>query len=317
MKIVVPEFMLSALEEETCELVQACDVVTVDQEGTPSGDPAGAEVVMLPWGLPDAALPPLLELPSLRWLHTVSAGVDHALGHDLEARGVTVTNARGVFDVPIAETVVTYILMMTKRMPKFMAQQREHRWRWHRLREAQDLTVGLVGLGHIGKEIAQRCAALGMRVLATRRHPERGAEGVAAVYAPDELDTLLDASDVVVLAVPLTEATRELIDAAALRRMQSGAWLVNIARGAVVDEDALLRALREGWIAGAALDVFTQEPLPEDSPFWDLPNVILTPHNAWSTPHLKEREAALFLENLRRYLRGEALKNVVDLERGY
>jgi phosphoglycerate dehydrogenase-like enzyme len=140
---------------------------------------------------------------------------------------------------------------------------------------------------------------------------------VAAVYAPDELDTLLDASDVVVLAVPLTEATRELIDAAALRRMQSGAWLVNIARGAVVDEDALLRALREGWIAGAALDVFTQEPLPEDSPFWDLPNVILTPHNAWSTPHLKEREAALFLENLRRYLRGEALKNVVDLERGY
>jgi phosphoglycerate dehydrogenase-like enzyme len=243
--------------------------------------------------------------------------VDHALGHDLEARGVTVTNARGVFDVPIAETVVTYILMMTKRMPKFMAQQREHRWRWHRLREAQDLTVGLVGLGHIGKEIAQRCAALGMRVLATRRHPERGAEGVAAVYAPDELDTLLDASDVVVLAVPLTEATRELIDAAALRRMQSGAWLVNIARGAVVDEDALLRALREGWIAGAALDVFTQEPLPEDSPFWDLPNVILTPHNAWSTPHLKEREAALFLENLRRYLRGEALKNVVDLERGY
>jgi len=156
-----------------------------------------------------------------------------------------------------------------------------------------------------------------MRVLATRRHIDRGSPFVDQLFTPDCLFELLVASDFVVIAVPLTPETHDLIDARALRQMRRDAWLINIARGAIVDQAALVDALAQGWIGGAALDVFEEEPLPATSPLWDLPNVLITPHNSWSTPHFKPREAELFLDNLERFLRGEALRNVVDLSRGY
>lgn len=323
MKIIIPEFVVSLLASPTCELVEgkaafeACDLVVIGGAGELAGDPAGAEVVMLPWGLDQEVVADLLGLPTVRWVQTVTAGIDHALRALPAGRKVTITNASGVFDVPIAEMVLAYILTMAKRVPEFLAQQRDKSWHLLRLREVAGMTVGIIGLGNIGAEIAERCQALGMTVIATRRSPERGGRGVDRVLGSDALDVLLAAADYVVVAAPLTDETRGLIDAAALAQMRPDAVLINIARGAIVDEDALVEALQAGRIGGAALDVFEEEPLPADSPLWDMPNVIITPHNSWSTPHLQAREAALFLDNLSRYIAGQPLRNVVDQERGY
>jgi phosphoglycerate dehydrogenase-like enzyme len=323
MKIIIPEFVVSLLASPTCELVEgkaafeACDLVVIDGNGELEGNPAGAEVVMLPWGLEQATVADLLSPPTVRWVQTVTAGIDHALRALPAGRDVTITNASGVFDVPIAEMVLTYILTMAKRVPEFLAQQRDKSWHLLRLREVAGMTVGLIGLGNIGVEIAERCQAMGMTVIATRRSPERGGRGVDRVLGPDALDVLLSSADYVVVAAPLTDETRGLINAAALAHMQPTAVLINIARGAIVDEGALVEALRAGHIGGAALDVFEEEPLPADSPLWEMPNVIITPHNSWSTPHLQAREAALFLDNLARYIAGQPLRNVVNQERGY
>jgi phosphoglycerate dehydrogenase-like enzyme len=294
-----------------------CDIATIDDAGRVDGDSTGAEVVMLPWGLPPDALERLLRAPNLSWVHTVTAGIDHVLRALPPDTSVVITNAQGVFDHPIAEMVIAYILVIAKRIRDFQAQQAARRWHLLRLREIADCTVGIVGLGSIGSEIARRCKALGMQVLATRRHPERGGPHVDRVVAPQDLPEILQVADFVVVAAPLTAETRGLIGREELSLMRSDAWLINIARGEIVDEPALIEALRAGKIGGAALDVFAQEPLPASSPLWGLPNVILTPHNSWSTPHLKQREAELFLENLARYLRGEPLHNVVDEARGY
>jgi phosphoglycerate dehydrogenase-like enzyme len=158
---------------------------------------------------------------------------------------------------------------------------------------------------------------MGMEVLGVRNHPKRGAEFADRTCGPDELDAVLERSHFVVLAVPLTPETRGLIGAHELQRMRPDAWLINVARGAIVDQAALISALEAGRIAGAALDVFEEEPLPQDSPLWEMDNVIITPHNAWSTPYLKQREAELFLDNLERYQAGEELRNVIDPSRGY
>ncbi len=317
MKIIVPAFIQPTLKEAACAPLETCDFVIIEEDGTLSDSPEGAEVLMLPWKLPETTRQRVLSLPSLTWVHSVSAGVEHALDEDLREMDVTLTNASGVFDLPIAETVLAYILMIAKRMPEFMAQQRAYTWKKHALREAADLTIGIVGSGSIGTEIARLCKALGMRVIATRRHPERSTPHVDEIFSADALDTLLSKADVAVIAVPLTSETKGMIGAHQLRQMPTQAWLINIARGAVVDESALIKALQTGEIAGAALDVFVEEPLPPESPLWEMENVILTPHNSWSTPHVKEREAALFLENLRRYLHGDTLRNVVDKELGY
>lgn len=317
MKIILPDFVLPSLKEEACELLESCDFVVIEDDGTLSGSPEGAEVLMLPWRLPDETRHQLFTLPTLAWIHSVSAGVEHALDDQLRSMDVTLTNASGIFDLPIAETVLAYILMIAKRMPKFAVQQRAHTWKKLKLREAADMTIGLVGSGSIGTEIARLCKALEMRVIATRRHPERDAPHVDEVLPASNLHALLARADVVVMAVPLTPETRGMLGADEFQQMLKEAWLINIARGTVVDEPALIEALQAGEIAGAALDVFVEEPLPPDSPLWDMENVIITPHNSWSTPHVQEREAALFLKNLRRYLRDEPLLNVVDKELGY
>jgi phosphoglycerate dehydrogenase-like enzyme len=323
MKIIVPEFVLALLSSPTCDLVhrkrveEMCDIVTIDASGNLSGDPDGAEVVMLPWLLPDEVVARLLRMPSVRWLQTVSSGTEYAQRVLSPEQEMLVTNASGVFDIPIAEMVLTYILMVTKQVPRFLEQQRSRRWHLVRLREVAGLTVAIVGLGSIGIEVARRCRAFGMRVLATRRHPSRGGEGVDVVYAAEQLSEMLQTADFVVISAPLTSETRGMIGRDELAQMRPDAWLINVARGPIVDQDALIAALASGTIGGAALDVFDVEPLPETSPLWDMPNVIITPHNSWSTPYLERRETELFLDNLVRYLRGELLRNVVDRSSGY
>jgi phosphoglycerate dehydrogenase-like enzyme len=258
--------------------------------------------------------------PRLRWMQLTSAGVDRLLDAPVVRSGqVTVTTATGIHAVPISEFVIGAVLAFAKGFPRAARSQIEHKWNPYLPEEVEGKTLGVLGMGAIGSRVVALARALGMRVLAMRRSVAARRKGETGVefLPPAELPYLLGESDYVVLAVPLTPETRGLIGEKELRAMRPSAVLVNIARGAVLDEDALVRALKEGWIAGAALDVFRQEPLPPESPLWDLPNVLLTPHVSGGTPRYMERAAGLFSQNLRRYLSGEPLRNVVHPERGY
>ncbi|MGQ9467788.1 MAG: D-2-hydroxyacid dehydrogenase [Anaerolineae bacterium] len=317
MKLLLPDHLVDRLREPVCRIAPDCEIIPLGPDGKVAGILEGADVLFLRWGLnPEATRHLLAHIPNLRWIHTISAGVDHLLFPELRDSDAILTNASGVFNIPIAETVMAYILAVVKRLPEFWAHQRERRWEKLPLRELRDLTVGIIGLGDIGTEVARLCRAFGMRVLGLRR---RSAPSDVAdeVLPPDRLQDLLARSDFVVIAVPLTAETRGMIGRAELAAMKPDAWLINISRGAIVDEEALIEALQAGRIGGACLDVFSQEPLPPESPLWDMPNVIITPHNSWSSPHIEEREIDLFLENLRRYVAGEPLLNVVDKQAGY
>lgn len=262
---------------------------------------------------------PLLELaPGLRWVQAMSAGVDHLLGIGLEERGVRLTCSR-IHSVQISEYVLTMLLALTKRLPDFLRAQSERRRLRIELDEVYEKTLGIVGLGVIGGRIAEIGKFLGMRVVACRRRADvtGGDKRVDRWFPADRLTEMLPECDYVVLAVPGTAGTRQLIGHPELSAMKPSAYLINIARGSVVDEPALVEALTEQRIAGAALDVFAREPLPDDSPLWDLPNVILTPHLAGLTARYNERAVDLFIENLRRFQSGDSLINEVDYAAGY
>jgi phosphoglycerate dehydrogenase-like enzyme len=251
------------------------------------------------------------------------------LSPSMQARPFVVTNARGVFSRPIAEYVMLMILAISRRLPELLELQAERTWQPLEGRELRDVTIGVVGLGSIGRAVAGLAAAFGCRVIATRRNPGRGSapagdeEGggleppVDRLLGPEGLPELLGEADFVVLAAPLTPETDNLIDAEALAAMRPDAWLINVARGRLVDEHELVRALREGRIGGAVLDTFRHEPQLPDSPFYDLPNVIVTPQTSWSSGRVLDRSVELFCDNLRRFAAGQPLRNVVDPVAGY
>ena len=281
--------------------------------------------------------------PNLKWVQLHSAGIDHVLGTPIMDSNVLITTTSGIHATPIAEYVMASILAHRWRVPHWTACQREGRWppgRWdlYARPELLQSTIGILGYGSIGREVARLAQAFGMRVLAFRRSPgdeanppvgdtptgyvaahvaDEGGMIPERVYGPDELHDMLPECDYVVIALPLTSETRHLIGAPELGAMKREAYLVNIARGAIVDEKALIQALQEGWIAGAGLDVFEQEPLPADSPLWRVENALISPHIAGFTPRYDERAARLFAENLARYTAGGPLLNLVDKERGY
>jgi phosphoglycerate dehydrogenase-like enzyme len=279
--------------------------------------------------------------PHLRWLQLHSAGINHILDHPIMksdvpvTRDVAITTVSGIHATPIAEYVFASVLAHRWQVPVWTHCQREARWpsgRWNLYArpELRDSTLGIVGYGSIGREVGRLGKAFGMRVLALRRSPGRSKEGYASrqsgdqegvipeeFFTPDKLHEMLSKCDYVVVALPLTHETEHLIGEAELKAMKPSAYLVNIARGAIVDEQALVRAVREGWIAGAGLDVFEREPLPDESPLWAMDNVLISPHVAGFTPRYDERATALFVENLGRYLSGEPLLNLVDKARGY
>ncbi len=278
--------------------------------------------------LPEAA-------PHLRWVQGHFAGVDQFLEHPL-LRAATLTTSSGIHAPAMAEYVMMMILAFAHHLPRMIEHQRRTEWpqqRWALFvpRELRDTTIGIVGYGSIGRETARLARAFGMRVLALKRQVDQviddgwrlpnvgdaAGEYVARLFAPDQLPLMLAECDYVLIAAPLTPETRGLIGPAELQSMKREAIIINVARGGVIDEAALIDALRTGLIGGAALDVFEQEPLPADSPLWHLPNVIISPHVSGFTPHYDERAMALFAENLRRYVAGEPLLNVVDVRRGY
>ncbi|HKW22969.1 MAG TPA: D-2-hydroxyacid dehydrogenase [Ktedonobacterales bacterium] len=264
--------------------------------------------------------------PNLKWIALPSAGADHAIRAGIvQPGGPVVTTASGIHAVPIGEFALSLMLMWVRHWPQIIDYQRAGTWpdsagreRLHG-RELDGATLGVVGLGSIGRHIARLGRAFGMRIIATRRSASAGAgdPDVDMMVPPDRLGDLLAAADFVVVSVPATEQTRHLIGADELRAMRHAAFLINISRGSAIDEAALIAALTDGVIGGAGLDVFETEPLPAESPLWQLPNVTISPHVAGNTDQYSRRFTDLFLENLARYRAREPLRNVVDLERGY
>jgi len=253
----------------------------------------------------------------LRWIQSVAAGLDAMLDAPLMERGLTITNASGVHAPQVAEAAWALTLALTRGMPTYFRHQQEHHWEWSTHFDLDGATVGIIGLGGIGRRYARVAAAFGMRVLAVDAHDPPRPDTVEAVWSLDRLVELLATADVVLISCPATKETHHLINAELLARMKPTAFLVNIARGDIVDEDALAESLRTGRIAGAGVDVCAAEPLSPESTLWDVPNLIITPHCAGISPNRRRRLIEFFCQNLRRYLDGQLLLNVVDPRIGY
>ncbi|PSQ20044.1 D-2-hydroxyacid dehydrogenase [Halobacteriales archaeon QS_8_69_26] len=247
------------------------------------------------------------------WIHSIQAGVDRFPFETLEERGVALTNSTGIHGESVGEMVVGYMIALARQFPQYVRNQRDHAWRrpaWDRPFTLDGESICVVGLGTLGRGIATRAAALGMSVTGVRRSGDP-VEGVETVHPPGDLLAAVRDARFVALAVPLTDETRDLVGARELAAMDDDAYLINVARGPVVDEDALVEALREGEIAGAALDVFETEPLPASSPLWDREDVVVTPHVAATVRSYYEDVADLVRENVRRVDDGEEIINRV------
>ena len=254
---------------------------------------------------------------ALRWVHAASAGVDRLLFDELVASDVVLTNSRGVFDEPMAEYVLGLVLAFAKDLPGTLRLQAQRRWQHRETERIAGARVLVVGTGPIGRAIARRLRAVGMHVAGAGRTARTGDPDLGTVHATDRLADALPEADYVVLAAPLTDATRGLIDAAALAAMKPTARLVNVGRGPLVVTDDLVDALAAQRIAGAALDVFSDEPLPETSPLWTMPQVIVSPHMSGDVRGWREELVALFADNLGRWREGRPLRNLVDKRQGY
>lgn len=260
----------------------------------------------------------------LRWIHSPAAAVHTLIIPEIVNSDIVITNAREVHGPVVAEHVFALIFALAKKIPDAVRLQQKREWgqqrMWDelpRVREVAGATLGLIGLGAIGRALVRSAKALGMRVIAAREHPEKGTEGADQVFGPTQIDEVFRQSDYIVLAVPFTESTTALANLARIALMKPGACLINVGRGPLLDENALAAALTTRKIAGAALDVFPKEPLDPQSLLWDLPNLLITPHIAALTDKLWERHYALFAENLRRYLDRKTLLGVVDKHKGY
>ena len=251
-----------------------------------------------------------LRCPNLRWFQLAFAGTDSPAFQKLMERGVTLTNASGAAATDIAQTVMMYLLALSRDLPRLARAQADRRWAPEYFPSLHGKRLGIVGYGAIGAEVARLGDALGMHPIGLRRTP-RGDEGIE-IWTNDRFHDLLGWADAIVVTAPLTDETRNMFDADAFERMREGAWFVNVGRGAVVDEAALIAALADGPLAGAGLDVFGTEPLPTDSILWELPNVIITPHNSGDTELTDARAVEIIIENFRRHTVGEPLRNVVS-----
>jgi phosphoglycerate dehydrogenase-like enzyme len=253
--------------------------------------------------------------PGLRWLHAYNVGVDHPIYDEMLARGVRLTNSAGSTAEPVAQTAIAGMLMLARNFPRWLADQREHRWDPMRgadvPRDLRGQTALVLGLGHIGAEFARLARALGLKVIGIRRSITQSHPAVDEIHPPARLKELLPRCDWLVIACPLTPETRGLVGADLLARLPHGARVINVARGEIVDQHALIAALQSGHVAGAYLDVVEPEPLPADSPLWDLPNVIVTPHNSSVASGNDRRVFELFRDNLVRWSRGENLINEI------
>ncbi len=264
----------------------------------------------------DVSASALARAERLRWIHSWAAGPDAMLYREMRESSVVLTCSKGNGAVPLAEHAMMLMLMLNRNAVRWIDAQREHRWDRFTHGELNGLCCGIIGLGNSGLDLARKAAAFHMKVIGLRQHA-RPTEFVDEVFKPEALNAFLGHCDFVVVSAPRTDQTRGMLDESAFRAMKPTAYFICFSRGGIADEDALLRALHEGWIAGAGLDAHGEEPLPPDSPFWNAPNTIITPHNGATTHQTAQRGFDIFLRNLKRYMAGEALENVVDKELGY
>ncbi len=320
-----PDWFLEKLREEFSEDEF---VYHHDYQGIES-DLKDAEVAMT-WSL---NADQIKAAPRLRWIHSTAAAVHQLLIPEIVNSRIMLTNARSVHGPVVAEHVLALMFALAKRLSTAFRMQQRREWGQEQmtreqppLGELRDATLGIVGVGSIGGEVARVASAMGMRVIGVRANPMKGVDWIAPndplraqhrVYGPKDIDRMLSDADFVVISAPVTSSTTHLIDARALAAMKPDAYLINVARGALIDEVALIEALRDRKIGGAALDVFEHEPLPADSPLWDMDNVLITPHQGGISHRLWERQYKLFSENLRRYNMGAPLIGLVDKKAGY
>src|SRR5215831_7387605 len=311
MKIAAGRSFFERVGAEASEIVSDLRWTLIAADGSCSESAEDCELVVLAGDTYTSAfVETVMKLPVIRWAHTEDAGTDGLFYDTMRTRGVTVTHSPGANAAEVAEFAIGCMLWSAKRLGELRDNQRTHRWQLLALDGLSDKTVLVVGLGAIGTRVAALAKAFGMRVLGIRRSP-------VAVAHIDEQGTLADlprflpAADFVVLALPFTEESRGLIGESMLAVMKKTATLINVARGALVDVAALKEALQAGRLRQACLDVLPTEPWPADDDLWDTPRLLLTPHNAWSSPLYLPRVAQLWLENLRRYVRGEELLHKV------
>ncbi|HUI27618.1 MAG TPA: D-2-hydroxyacid dehydrogenase [Candidatus Kryptonia bacterium] len=310
-------------DSDVAELQRRCPnvrVVSLEDETGLAAELADADA-FVGWHFPRELFPVARRL---RWVHSASAGIEANLFPELVASAVILTNSAGLHSVSIPEHVFALMLALARNLPAAWRQQQERRWDRFGIiagsggiRAVAGSNLAILGAGAIGRALVRKAAALDMRVRVMRNRPDRAVAGAEAVVGPSALHELLGWAHFVVLAVPLTAQTRQLIGSRELQAMRSDAYLVNIARGEVVDEAALADALHRGAIAGAGLDVFAAEPLPEDSPLWGVPNLIITPHVSGYAADYFAKVLALFGDNLERFAAGKPLRNVVDKQLGY
>lgn len=280
--------------------------------------------IILNFGLSGTA-PKLAEIwpltKKVRWVHSITAGVEKVLFPALIASDVPVTNARGVFKRSLAEFAILGMLYFYKRVRRLVESQRAHKWDDFTVEWLPGKIMGVAGYGEIGRECAKFAKALGVTVYAVRRKPELSKDDpiLDRVYGPAQLNEMLGEIDVLVAAAPLTPETEHMISDAQFAAMKPSAIVMNVGRGPVIDEAALIRALQQKRVAGAALDVFEQEPIRPDHPFWEMENVLISPHctDRTSNPDWLDLSMQCFLDNFHRYLRGEPLLNIVDKQAGY
>ena len=280
---------------------------------TPSTAQLQETEAMLTWGPPAGTL---AQMPKLRWAQALTAGVEHWLARTDLSPGLTLTCARGTHRVQMPENILGALFHITKPYAAIVGDNAASTWTRRVSSTLAGQTLGILGLGAIGQELARKAAALEMRVIGTRRATGALAH-VERVYAPEETDEVLAQSDFVVLLLPATPETENIINATRLARMKKTAWLLNFGRGALIDDAALVAAAKSGTIAGAILDVFRQEPLPKDDPFWGTEDILVLPHIGGLHPARDSMVAALLVENLRRFLDGAPLMEVVDRKAGY
>ena len=315
MKMLLLRSTVDAIGGRIRTIAPTAEIVVVEDDGSTTGDPTDIEIIY--WGNGvhrDARVSTILASwndPSLRWVQGSNAGYDHPIWMDLVDRGVIFTRAADIWVEPMAQYIHAWVLAWSQGLAGQIDRSHNHDWTQVVPDDVTARTIGIIGFGGIGRPTARIAKALGMRVLATRRTPGPAAD-VDEMYTPDRLHELLAASDYVVLCTPLTDETRDLIGAAEFAAMRPGSVMINVARGEVVDEDALVAALTNGTIRGATIDVTRTEPLPSESPLWDVPNLVITAHQSGDGPRGDERLDALFLENLERYANKRELRHAVE-----
>ncbi len=289
------------------EIVEACPPQT------------SAEAV-LAWDIKKEQLEKLVELsPAVKWIHSKSAGVEGLLGENLKRSPIVLTNAQGVFADSLAEFAITGMLYFAKFLPRMNANKEAKRWEYFEVNCLKGATLGILGYGGIGQQIAKRALAFGMKVISfrTKVKDEGEIQDGVTVYPVVKFDDLVGEFDYLSLSLPATPETLGFLSAERIRKLKQGTVLVNVGRGTTVDEEAMISALREDHIFGAALDVFAVEPLPETSPLWQLDNVLLSPHTADRTATWLDESMEMFVENAKLFSLGQPLKNIVDKTRGY